>query len=70
MATARFRAAASPNKHECLFYLYTSDPAVRHQHRSMGFDGCFGEKGNDEALLRQVRAVFRTLDMRQMRKRL
>jgi serine/threonine-protein kinase len=54
--------------HGCLFYLYTSDPKVAADHKRLGFDGCFTDKGNEEALVRQVRAVFRMLQMRALKK--
>jgi hypothetical protein len=45
-------------------YLYTSDEEATRQHRAMGFDGCFTDKGDMRALLEQVDAVFRLLQMR------
>jgi two-component system NtrC family sensor kinase len=63
------RAAATKREHPCLFYLYTSDPAVQANFQKLGFDGCFTEKGNEESLLRQVRAVFRMLQMRALNRR-
>jgi len=54
--------------HGCLFYLYTSDPKVAADHKRFGFDGCFTDKGNEEALVRQVRAVFRMLQMRALKR--
>ncbi len=67
-AAAASSKAAARGEPTCLFYLYTSDPAVVREHARLGFDGCFVDKGNEEALLRQVRAVFRMLGMRAMRK--
>jgi CheY-like chemotaxis protein len=63
---ASLRAAATTKGHPCLFYLYTSDKAVARDYRKLGFDGCFTDKGNEESLARQVRAVFRMLQMRQL----
>src|SRR6185436_4229528 len=63
---ASLRAAATSKGHPCLFYLYTSDKAIARQYRDLGFDGSFTEKGNEQALLRQVRAVFRMIQMRQL----
>ena len=34
----------------------------------MGFDGCFTAKGDDKALVRQVRSAFRVVQMRSLRK--
>jgi serine/threonine protein kinase len=61
--------AASKGEPTCLFYLYTSDPSIAKDHARLGFDGSFVEKGDEGALVRQVRAVFRMLSMRQMQKR-
>ncbi len=55
--------------HACLFYLYTSDPKVAQDFKRLGFDGCLSDKGNEDALARQVRAVFRMLQMREMKKK-
>ena len=52
-----------------LFYLYTSDPTVAKKHAELGFDGVFGNKGDQGALVRDVRAVFRMLQMRAMKKK-
>ena len=63
------RSAASSGGHACLFYLYTSDPTIAKDYQKLGFDGCFTDKGNEEALVRQVRAVFRMLQMRALKKK-
>jgi CheY-like chemotaxis protein len=63
------RAAATSGAHACLFYLYTSDPAVARDYKKLGFDGCFTDKGSEDALVRQVRAVFRMLQPAAMKKR-
>ena len=60
------RSAATKKEHPCLFYLYTSDAAVAGRFQALGFDGAFNDKGNEESLVRQVRAVFRMLQMRQL----
>jgi hypothetical protein len=49
------------------FYVYTSDAMVALKSRELGFDGAFSSKGNDEELVRQVRAYFRILEMREAR---
>ena len=51
-------------KRPCLMYLYTSDEEAAGAHRTMGFDGCFTDKGDPRALVEQVHAVFRLLQMR------
>ena len=48
----------------CLFYLYTSDEKVADTFASLGFDGAFTHKGDEQSLLPQVRAVFRMRKMR------
>jgi serine/threonine protein kinase len=63
------KSAATSGGHTCLFYLYTSDPAISKEYQKLGFDGCFTDKGNEEALVRQVRAVFRMLSMRALKKK-
>jgi two-component system NtrC family sensor kinase len=62
------RHAAANRSHHCALYLYTSDPAIAREYKKYGFDGSFTEKGNEEALVRQVRAAFRLLQMRALRK--
>jgi DNA-binding response OmpR family regulator len=63
------RSAAAAMARPCLFYLYTSDPKVTASYAKMGFDGCFTEKGDEQALVRQVRAVFRMVQMRALSKK-
>ena len=63
------KSAATSGGHACLFYLYTSDPTISKDYQKLGFDGCFTDKGNEEALVRQVRAVFRMLQMRALKKK-
>lgn len=58
------RHAAVHNGKLPLFYLFTSDETLVADFARHGFDGAFTQKGDDEALVRQVRAVFRTTDMR------
>jgi two-component system NtrC family sensor kinase len=51
-------------KRHCLLYLYTSDEEVTRSYRTLGFDGCFTDKGDRRMLVEQVDAVFRLLRMR------
>jgi DNA-binding NarL/FixJ family response regulator len=62
------RAAAPGNA--CLYYLYTSDRGVASRHGEYGFDGAFLRKGEEAALVPQVGAVFRTIRMRKLAKKL
>ena len=57
---------AAGEHHACLFYLYSSDASLRPE--DLGFDGLIGEKGNDEALTRQVRAIVRLAQLKALRK--
>ena len=50
----------------CLFYLYTSDPEAASRYRQHGFDGALLKKGEEQALVPQVEAVFRTVKMRKL----
>jgi CheY-like chemotaxis protein len=63
------RGAATSSGHACRFYLYTSDPIVAKAHQELGFDGVFTDKGDEVALVKQVRAVFRMLQMRAMQRK-
>jgi hypothetical protein len=63
-----FRAATKASGRSCLFYLDTSDEEVARRYAKEGFDGALTGKGDDEALLRGVRAAFRVLKMRAMKK--
>lgn len=54
----------------CLFYLYTSDRTVAARYERLGFDGAFLRKGEEAALVSQVGAVFRTIRMRKLAKKL
>jgi CheY-like chemotaxis protein len=62
--------AALPSGGACLFYLYTSDRAEAARYQMHGFDGAFLRKGDEEALVPQVEAVFRTVRMRRVAERL
>lgn len=54
----------------CLYYLYTSDRDVATRYQQLGFDGAFLRKGEEEALVAQVGAVFRTIRMRKLAQKL
>jgi serine/threonine-protein kinase len=56
-------------EHACLFYLYTSDPQIAAIYQKLGFDGVLTDKGDEAALVKQVKAVFRIVQMRSMRKK-
>jgi len=62
--------AALPAGAGCLFYLYTSDRNEAGRYQSHGFDGAFLKKGDEDALVPQVEAVFRTVRMRRVAERL
>jgi serine/threonine protein kinase/CheY-like chemotaxis protein len=68
-AAAQSSKAAAKGAQTCLFYLYTSDPAIAKDHARLGFDGCLVDKGDELALVRQVRAVFRMLQMRALQQK-
>jgi DNA-binding NarL/FixJ family response regulator len=53
------RSAVADQSYTPLFYLYTTDPKVIESHHSLGFDGCFTRKGDVDALVPQIQAVFR-----------
>jgi two-component system OmpR family response regulator len=61
------RSVATTMKSKQPFYVYTSDSMIALKSRELGFDGAFSNKGDDEELVRQVRAYFRILDMREAR---
>jgi DNA-binding NarL/FixJ family response regulator len=63
------RKAAPPGS-SCLYYLYTSDRSVATRYEQLGFDGAFLRKGEEAALSSQVGAVFRTIRMRKLAKKL
>jgi two-component system, NtrC family, sensor kinase len=66
----RLLRAALPAGASCLFYLYTSDRDEAGRYEQHGFDGAFLKKGDEEALVPQVEAVFRTVRMRRVAERL
>jgi two-component system OmpR family response regulator len=53
-----FRAAVAASAQKPLFYLYTSDANVAAAGKALGFDGTFINKGNEDSLVRQVKAAF------------
>ena len=61
---ASLREVAVAAKSRCPFYMYTSDPTIARSWRELGFDGAFGQKGDDAELVRQTRALFRFSDMK------
>jgi CheY-like chemotaxis protein len=63
------RGAAAQLAREPLFYLYTSDSTIAKAYASLGFDGSFTNKGDEESLVQQVRAVFRLSQIRAMAKK-
>ena len=63
----QLRGAAAHLDKQPLFYLYTSDPTV--VALAKGFDGCFTNKGDEDLLVQQVRAVFRLSQIRAMANR-
>jgi eukaryotic-like serine/threonine-protein kinase len=63
------RSARTSSEHACLFYLYTSDPQIAKDYQKLGFDGVLTDKGDESALVKQVKAVFRIVALRSMRKK-
>jgi CheY-like chemotaxis protein len=60
------RGAKSTREVPCLFYLYTTDANATKSFAQLGFDGCFSEKGDEAALVRQVQAAFRLIRLREL----
>lgn len=58
------RTTLHSTKHKCQLFVYTSDDKVAANHRELGFDGAFWGKGDESVLVRQVAALFRTVEMR------
>jgi CheY-like chemotaxis protein len=67
--TAKEPAANTRRGGGCLFYLYTSDPAIAHSYARLGFDGCLNEKGDEASLVRQVGSIFRLRKIRALAER-
>jgi two-component system OmpR family response regulator len=67
--TASLRSAGAQRESHCALYLYTSDPAAMTRYASLGFDGYFTSKGDEAALVRQVHAAFRLLNIRALARR-
>jgi DNA-binding NarL/FixJ family response regulator len=65
-ALLTLRAAAASVDSRCVFYLYTTDKSEASTFKRHGFDGVFMMKGDVEALLSQVRAAFRLIEMRKL----
>lgn len=63
---ASLREAEGEKTHSCLFYLYSSDTTL--DFRALGFDGLLTGKGDEEALVRQVRAIVRLSQLRALKK--
>ena len=64
---ASLRALATTMKNKQPFYVYTSDALIALRYRELGFDGAFSSKGDDAELVRQTRAFFRIVEMREAR---
>ena len=60
------RAAARRSGAAPLFYLYTSDAANEDGARGLGFDGAITNKGDEETLVAQVRAIERIVRLRKL----
>lgn len=58
------RTIAHSTKNKSKLFLYTSDERIASNYRALGFDGAFWGKGDESVLVRQVAALFRTLEMR------
>ena len=63
------RLAAGRDSDAC-FYLYTSDPEVATKYARFGFDGGLLRKGDEMALVPQVRAIFRTIRMKKLARKM
>jgi len=60
------RGAKSTREVPCALYLYTTDAAATRSFAQLGFDGCFTDKGDEAALVRQVNAAFRLIRIREL----
>jgi CheY-like chemotaxis protein len=61
---------AAPADSPCLYYLYTSDRDAAARYQQHGFDGAFLRKGEEAALVTQVAAVFRTISLRKLARKI
>jgi DNA-binding response OmpR family regulator len=66
---ASVRNATKTAKLRFLAYLYTSDDSAAQTFRTIGFDGYFTNKGDAHALLTQVDAAFRRIQLRALANR-
>jgi two-component system OmpR family response regulator len=66
---ASLRSLANSMKNVCPLFVYTSDQKIADTHAQLGFDGAFTAKGDERALVRQVAAVFRSIEMRAEKER-
>ncbi len=48
-------------------YLYTSDSMLGRRGRQLGFDGFFSGKGDDEALVTQVKSALRLHELKRLK---
>lgn len=62
--------SGAPPDCACVYYLYTSDRAVAARYKDLGFDGAFLRKGEEAVLVSQVAAVFRTISLRKLARKL
>jgi CheY-like chemotaxis protein len=60
------RSAKSTREVPCALYLYTTDANANKSYAQLGFDGCFTDKGDEAALVRQVQAAFRLIRIREL----
>jgi two-component system, OmpR family, response regulator len=51
-----------------LFYLCTSDAVLSRRWQELGFDGRLSAKGDDEALVAQVRSILKLQQIRNLRR--
>ena len=61
---------AAPPDSLCQYYLYTSDREAAARYQQYGFDGAFLRKGEEAVLVAQVAAVFRTIALRKLAKKI
>ncbi len=67
---ASLREALVGGTRACHFYLYTSDPNAARAYALHGFDGSFTFKGDEAALVPQVKAAFRRVAMQHLAQKL